>query len=253
MHDHAVGTMTSADDGSESGRDAVRVPSTRQCSALESREGFGDRRSPMLREIRFASCYVYTPGYISAASRSLRTSVKKGNVRQLLKRAIQLDAESPQASSFVRFFPAAAMLVPVPGSGRSAWGSATATERLALALLEQGLGRGIWFGLRRVRTVRKSATAAPGARPTVKDHYATLTADGIDGPGRSDVVLIDDVVTKGRTLLAAALRLREALPTADVRAFALLRTLGYAFDIERYWGPCVGTIEWSGDDARRCP
>jgi predicted amidophosphoribosyltransferase len=253
MHDHAVGTMTSADDGGESGRGAGRVPSTQQFSALESRGGFGNRRSSVPRAIRFASCYVYTPGHMSAASRSLRTSVKKGNVRQLLNRAIELDAESLQASSFVRFFPAAAMLVPVPGSRPSAWGSATATERLALALLEQGLGRGIWFGLRRVRTVRKSATAAPGARPTVQDHYDTLTADGIDGPGRSDVVLIDDVVTKGRTLLAAALRLREALPTADVRAFALLRTLGYAFDIERSWVPCVGTIEWKGDDARRCP
>lgn len=165
---------------------------------------------------------------------------------------MQPDGEFLQASSFVHFFPATAMLVPVPGSKPSAWGSATATGRLARALLEKGLGQGIWFGLRRVSAVRKSATAPPGARPTVRNHYDTMALGEIDGPGMS-LVLIDDVVTKGRTLLAAALRLREVFPTADVRAFALLRTMGYAFDVERSLAPCVGKIEWNGDDARRCP
>ena len=204
-------------------------------------------------EIRFASWYVYIPGRVTPASRSLRTSVKNGNVKQLLNRAIRLDGESLEASPFAGFFPGAAMLVPVPGSKPSAGGGATAAGQLALALLEQGLGRGIWFGLRRVKAVRKSGTAPPGARPTVKNHYDTMAVDKIDGSGTSHIVLIDDVVTKGRTLLAAALRLREVFPDADLRAFALLRTTGYSFDVERSLLPCVGKIEWSGLDARRRP
>ena len=205
------------------------------------------------REIRFASCYAYIPGRVTAASRSLCTSVKNGNVRRLLSRAIRLDAESPAASPIADFFPAAALLVPVPGSRPSAAGSAMASGQLALALLELGLGRGIWFGLRRVKAVRKSGTAPPGARPTVRKHYDTMAVDEIDGCGTSHLVLIDDVVTKGRTLLAAALRLREAFPSADVRAFALLRTTGYSPDVERSLLPCVGKIDWSGRDARRRP
>lgn len=209
-------------------------------------------KSPACREIRFASCYAYIPGRVTPATSSLCSSVKNGNVRQLVSRAIRLDGDSPGASPFANFFPAAAMLVPVPGSKPSA-GRATASGQLALALLEQGLGQGIWFGLRRVKAVRKSGTAPPGARPTVRNHYDTMAVDEIDGSGTSHLVLIDDVVTRGRTLLAAALRLREVFPSADVRAFALLRTTGYSSDVGRSFLPCVGKIDWSGRDARRWP
>ena len=72
-------------------------------------------------------------------------------------------------------------------------------------------------------------------------------------PEASHLVLIDDVVTRGRTLLAAALRLREALPRADVRGFALLRTMGYSPIFDQLLMPCTGKIEWARDDARRSP
>ena len=68
-----------------------------------------------------------------------------------------------------------------------------------------------------------------------------------------DIVLIDDVITKGRTTLAAALRLREAFPAATIRAFALVRTMGFVGDIERLFEPCEGSIHWNGIDAYRDP
>jgi hypothetical protein len=80
-----------------------------------------------------------------------------------------------------------------------------------------------------------------------------MAVDETDSPAVSHIVLIDDVVTKGRTLLAAALRLEEAVPRVDLRAFALLRTMGYAGDICQFLAPCEGKIEWNGDDARRSP
>ncbi len=67
------------------------------------------------------------------------------------------------------------------------------------------------------------------------------------------VVLVDDVVTKGRTLLAAAARLRSVLPSADIRAFALMRTQGFAHHIGHLAEPCHGVIRWTGGDARREP
>jgi hypothetical protein len=59
--------------------------------------------------------------------------------------------------------------------------------------------------------------------------------------------------TKGRTLLAAAARAREAFPYAQIRAFALLRTLGLVSGIEHVLDPCTGEIRWQGGDARRIP
>ncbi len=67
------------------------------------------------------------------------------------------------------------------------------------------------------------------------------------------LVLIDDVVTKGRTLLAAAARVHEALPDADIRAFALLRTMGWVQGVDRLLDPCVGEIRWRAGDAYRNP
>ena len=67
------------------------------------------------------------------------------------------------------------------------------------------------------------------------------------------LLLVDDVVTKGRILLAAAARLRELCPASEVRAFALVRTMGLARGIEHLVSPCEGEIRWGDGDARRQP
>jgi len=106
--------------------------------------------------------------------------------------------------------------------------------------------------LRRVRAVRKSATAAPGERPTVKLHYESFC---IERPAIAPerIVLIDDVITKGRTLLAAATRVHEAFPCAQIRAFALVRTMGLIPGVQQLLDPCKGEIRWKSGDAHRTP
>jgi len=208
--------------------------------------------SRQIRELPFASCYVYSPSDARAASRLLCVSIKTGHMKALVDRAIQAD-QACRSLSLATFFPAAAILVPVPGSSPSAWGRATPSGRLAIALREHGFGNGIWFGLRRVRAVRKSATAARGARPSLRAHFDTIAVDPIHLPQASHFVLIDDVVTKGRTLLAAAQRLSVIFPQADIRGFALLRTMGYSPVFDQLLMPCTGKIKWACDDARRIP
>jgi hypoxanthine phosphoribosyltransferase len=67
------------------------------------------------------------------------------------------------------------------------------------------------------------------------------------------ILLVDDVITKGRTLLAAAARLQEQFPHADIRAFALIRTLGFTPRVEQLAETCNGVVRWAGGDARRDP
>ena len=59
--------------------------------------------------------------------------------------------------------------------------------------------------------------------------------------------------TKGRTLLAAAARLQDTFPTMGIRAFALLRTMGFVEGVQHLLDPCVGEIRWSAGDAHRSP
>jgi hypothetical protein len=67
------------------------------------------------------------------------------------------------------------------------------------------------------------------------------------------IVLVDDVITKGRTLLAAALRLQVDLPPAEIDAFALVRTLGFTVELHRLTEVCHGCVRWVAGDARREP
>ena len=142
--------------------------------------------------------------------------------------------------------------VPIPASAPSEDGSAWVSTRLANALVAAGLGATCWPGLQRTRSVRKSSGARPGARPSVAEHRLSLQVERSESPPRQ-ILLIDDVVSRGRTLFAASLCVREAFPTAEIRAFALLRTLGLLPEIERLLDPCVGEIRWRHGDVHRNP
>lgn len=159
------------------------------------------------------------------------------------------------------------ILVPVPGSAplqRADW----VGQRLAWCLKEVGLAAEVWPVLRRRYAVRKSAFAPSGERPTVLEHYASFTVERDLCSGASfcprssaraprgtglQLTLVDDVVTRGRTLLASAGRLRDAFPGAMVRAFALLRTLGPHETLRQVLDPCEGEVRWVSGDARRRP
>ncbi|MGO8829243.1 MAG: hypothetical protein ACLQT5_08355 [Steroidobacteraceae bacterium] len=211
----------------------------------------------MIPEVDFASCYVYSPCgpcAVCERSRLLRARLKAGDARLIFKYAVRVRQQSSEVPSLTRFFNATDVLVPVPGSEPLDLGVMSVTKLLAAALVREGLGKTAWAGLQRVRAVGKSATAAAGERPTVGKHYDSFSvADTDTFCGARQIILIDDVVTKGRTLLAAATRLQEAFPRARIRAFALLRTMGYIPCVNQLVDPCVGQIRWRAGDAHRNP
>jgi hypothetical protein len=65
-------------------------------------------------------------------------------------------------------------------------------------------------------------------------------------------LLIDDVVTRGATLLAAARRLAAAHPTVAIDAFALARVQG-AGDIDQAIQPCLEHIKLTRTGCIRLP
>ena len=207
-----------------------------------------------ISSVLFTSCYVYSPraaGLLAATSRELCERVKASDSLWLPRYAGFVYRSSLADRTLAALFAPGAFLVPVPGSARS--GAAPwAALQLAAALSEVGFALRIWTGLLRLYSVGKSATAPRTARPTVQQHYDSFVAVPTPTPIRR-IVLIDDVITKGRTLLAAAARLRCALPDSDIRGFALIRTLGFAQRIEHLAEPCHGVVRWAGGDARRVP
>lgn len=213
------------------------------------------RRPPVIQVITYASCYVYSPagsGAVCEKSRLLRTLLKTANAAFMRKYATRVRQQADDAPPLAGFFGASDILVPVPGSAAVTAGRLSAAECLAAALVNMGLGGAAWAGLRRTRAVRKSSTAAPGKRPTVDSHYESLGI--VSAPmDVESIILIDDVVTKGRTLLAAASRMREAFPGAQIRAFALVRTMGLIPGVGCLLDPCKGEIRWRAGDAHRNP
>jgi hypothetical protein len=208
----------------------------------------------MIDGVAFASCYVYSPAgasAICARSRLLRSLLKAGDSHFMNKYAARVRQQLEPACQLAGFFLSDDVLVPVPRSAPKVGGTWAAAE-LAHALLREGVGCAMWTGLSRISAVRKSATAAKGGRPSVERHYHSFR---LESPKLrpASVVLIDDVITRGRTLLAGATRVHEAFPGAQIRAFALLRTLGLISGIENLLEPCRGEIRWMDGDARRIP
>jgi hypothetical protein len=141
--------------------------------------------------------------------------------------------------AFAEFLGPDVTLVPVPksaplpskGSGPVLW----VPRRICEALAAAGLG----------------AAVVPGC-PSIDRHIESMQAR-LDLP-RGPITLVDDVVTKGATLFAAARVITNAFPGVEVRAFALIRTRGLVPDVERVIDPAVGTItrnRWG--EAERVP
>lgn len=207
-----------------------------------------------LPSLAFGSCYVYSPraaGAACEASRQLCERVKASDPGWLPRYAGFVYRASLCDPQLANLFGGAAVFVPVPGSapGRLAGWPAS---QLAFALREVGFGQCVWKGLRRDSTVTKSATARASERPTVREHYESFAVEH-PLPAIHKILLVDDVITKGRTLLAAAARLQEQFPHADVRAFALIRTLGFVPRVDQLAETCHGVVRWAGGDARREP
>ena len=150
---------------------------------------------------------------------------------------------------FTDFFSDDTVLVPVPGSAPIRNNSTPwIGEQICEALATAGLGREVLPIAKRVITVKKSAYQAPSERPTPMDHFESIDVQReVVTPDK--ILLVDDVVTKGSTLLGLASRVHDVYPDSEIRAFAMICTKGLQDDIENmYESNEQGRIVRRGDN-----
>lgn len=106
--------------------------------------------------------------------------------------------------------------------------------------------------LKRATPVAKAATSAPANRPKAIDHYASFVVQGALSK-TTEILLVDDVVTRGATLLGAANRIAEAFPEATVRGFAAMRAIGSTDKFVSVYNPVMGIISLNPNGCFRTP
>lgn len=127
-------------------------------------------------------------------------------------------------SHFDRFFDKSAMLVPIPSHHPTKPESLWVPKVIADSLKQNRLGCNVVTCLERTGLVQQSSKSTSQDRPTVKTHYSTLKIkDRIDMVPQ-DILLVDDVITRGTTIAAAYIRMAEAYPNARIKAFAAMNT-----------------------------
>jgi predicted amidophosphoribosyltransferase len=147
-------------------------------------------------------------------------------------------------------FDGAATLVPAPSSGLTKKNTVWAPRSICDAFVREGLAQRTLVCVERFTAVKKSAWCGPGERPTPLAHYESMRVVPMLEPPEN-IVIVDDVITKGATFLGVAARLREACPYARIRAFGVART---EFAMKNWIDPTVGEITldlWQ--QARRQP
>lgn len=227
---------------------------------------------PNMRELEYGSLLSYTPRPESddtdklkqmRMSKDLMSYLKSDRIVLVQGRAsanptpmsgyvAQLLQERLTNVPFSDYFRKDVVLVPVPRSSLTRSEGLWVPERIAKAILLNNLTRNIEKCLIRTAPVRKSAWSPPSERPSPLAHYESLAVQ-TRLQELKEVVLVDDVVTRGSTLLGAANRLLDAFPEARIRAFAAMRTISNPHDFEGWFQPVKGKIvwRWEGDTIRR--
>lgn len=207
---------------------------------------------PQLRlsQLEFGALLTYTPRGTSVEARRSKDVMyllKKdgflGEPPILMSESIAKKIQEKMMElSFASFFGPDTILVPAPKSSLMQPNTLWVPKRIADALYSRGIGKGVSPCLVRATAVRKAAFCVPQDRPTAAEHYASICVQG--GLAEPDkILLIDDIVTRGATLIGAANRLADAFPNAQIRAFTAMRTISNAYEFRDMYDPCKGTID----------
>lgn len=194
----------------------------------------------MLSSLDFATFSRYSPKGTSEKaqkSKRVRGFLKNGNPK-MTEKIVDVLKKKPELMTFFEGNP---ILVPIPRSSPLKEGALWPTKVIADELVRLGIGSKVSTCLKRIKSVPKSSfQSGADTRPSVQVHYDSLQAD-FEFLDSNTMILIDDVLTLGRTSMACASRLSEAFPNAEIKVFAMMRTRGFE-DTNTLVEPQVGTM-----------
>lgn len=200
----------------------------------------------MSSKITYCTLFNYSPrgkSEKSVSSRNLCGAVKAGRPKIIENAVNHLNQD--EAENLKSFFDENATLVPVPRSSPLVSDATWPSKVIADALHEAGFGKEVNPLISRTKAIPKSSSQTTAAsRPSVKDHVDSLLVD-LDLSNPTQIILVDDVLTLGRTTFACAQKLSEVYPKAEIKIFSLIRTKGLVPDIEKMFDPSMGTISYN--------
>lgn len=188
-----------------------------------------------------------------AVSLDLKQGKRYRNPPQTIcQRVAQRVLDLRDSPEFLGFFGPDVLVVPIPSSSLKQPGSLRIPHELGLALREVGLVGEVLELAVRMSALPKSAVSLPGNRSKAIDHFNTVqVTKKLIAP--SSILLVDDVITRGATMLGIAGRVMEAYPGIPVLGFAAMRALSHPHPFERLVDPCRGRVTLSGDQTFRRP
>lgn len=201
-----------------------------------------------------ASLLTYSPrdgGPDAAQSRDIKTALKNGTLTgtppsSISHQVARILAGSMARLPFAPFFTPPPVLVPTPKSSLQREGDLWVPQQLSEELSAVGLGSRVAIILKRIEAIPKAATSPASQRPTAQRHFETMAAQtDLASPG--SFLLVDDVVTRGATLLGAANRLRASYPGVPIKAFAAIRTVSNPLEFHAINSPAVEVIRLRAD------
>lgn len=210
-------------------------------------------------KLEFVSFLSYAPRGATNESKNSKTftyAVKQdgyvSNVNAIDYTAKRLSEESSKHSFLTDCFNSSVTLVPCPRSTPTQPGSLWPSLRICEAFRARGLCRDVKVALNRVKPVQKSAFAAAGQRPEPIDHYASVEVAQLELFVPKAITLVDDVITRGSSMLGFWKRLAEAYPRVPIRCFAVVRTVSPG-EVTSILDPIHGTISLTGGQLHRYP
>ena len=211
-----------------------------------------------ISEIEFGSLLTYTPRGDQTEhfrSRSVMRNLKNDEVLKsgnLMSTAIaQTIRSNLKDYLFTDYFNENTILVPIPKSSLAQRDELWVPQRIASAFANNGLGKNEECLYRHVALPRSSTSLASDS-PKAFQHYDSMKIkEKLLDP--EEIVLVDDVITRGATALGAVNRLSDAFPNARIRVFAVMRTMSNPKEFSDTIDPRIGTVSLVGENTFRDP
>ncbi|WP_139828047.1 hypothetical protein [Marivirga sericea] len=180
---------------------------------------------------------------------TIKDSIKNGE-RNNIKKIIDVLTEDKYLTYFKDFLNEDTLLIPVPSSRKYRANSLWNTQILCDSLVKANLGHSVAPLVKRQTSVSRSSHFANSKdRVFPKAHIKSMTVSGIIPRGVTNITIVDDILTLGRTSYSTAKLLLDFFTTEElnIRVFCFMRNQGLESNKEltRIVQPRIGTISYN--------